>query len=142
MARIAVAISASPLPQVQSATFPQRTSVLTFPTLIEGGSGINVVPDWCAAYGDARLLPGMSVQQVTQVIVSLQSPDGQVVDSGSVTIPAAVGDGRDHRPPLAFDVELAVPTILATVVLVVQAQAFNAEDGLIASTRVRLEAEM
>ena len=81
-------------------------------------------------------------QQVTWVSVSLQTLDGQVGGWASVSIPGAAGDGRDHRPALGFDVELAVPTTMAAGVLVVQANAHNAEGGLIASTRVRLEPEM
>ena len=68
MARVALALSACSLPAVQSAAFPQRKSVLTFPTLIEGGTGINTVPDWCKAYGDVRLLPGVPVQQIRRLI--------------------------------------------------------------------------
>src|SRR6266516_7462369 len=68
MARVVLALSACSLPAVQSAAFPQRKSVLTFPTLMEGGNGINMVPDWCEAYGDVRLLPGVSAMQVRRLI--------------------------------------------------------------------------
>ena len=81
-------------------------------------------------------------QQVTWVFVSLQSLDGEVAGWASVSIPGAAGDSRDHRPALRFDVELAIPTGLATGVLVVQANAYNAAGGLIAATRVRLTPEM
>ena len=60
MARIALALADYSLPATRSEAFPHRKSVLTFPTLIRGGSGINVVPGSCEAYGDVRLLPGMS----------------------------------------------------------------------------------
>ena len=81
-------------------------------------------------------------QQVTWVFVSLLSLDGQVGGWASVSIPGAAGDGRDHGPALRFDVELAVPTGMATGVLVVQANAYNAAGTLIASTRVRLTPNM
>ncbi len=68
MARIALALSECSLPLVQSAAFPNRKSVLTFPTLIQGGSGINTVPELCEAYGDVRLLPGLSVEEVKRLI--------------------------------------------------------------------------
>jgi acetylornithine deacetylase/succinyl-diaminopimelate desuccinylase-like protein len=42
--------------------------VLTFPTLIRGGSGINVVPGSCEAYGDVRLIPGTSSQEIKYLI--------------------------------------------------------------------------
>jgi acetylornithine deacetylase/succinyl-diaminopimelate desuccinylase family protein len=40
--------------------FPGRKNVLTFPTLIKGGKSINIVPDGCVAFGDARILPGVT----------------------------------------------------------------------------------
>jgi len=80
--------------------------------------------------------------QVTWVFVSLQSLDGQVGGWASVSIPGAAGEARDNRPALRFDVELAIPTTMATGVLMVQANAYNAGGVLIASTRVRLAADM
>ncbi len=68
MVRIAHALSEHPLPQTHSEAFPGRKSVLTFPTLIHGGSGINSVPDLCEAYGDVRLLPGLSADVVKRTI--------------------------------------------------------------------------
>lgn len=46
------------IPYQHTPAFPDRRSVLTFPTLIQGGTGINAVPDECVAYGDTRLMPG------------------------------------------------------------------------------------
>jgi succinyl-diaminopimelate desuccinylase len=68
MARIALALSTYPLPETASEAYPDRKSVLTFPTLIRGGSGINVVPGLCEAYGDVRLLPGLSAASVKDLI--------------------------------------------------------------------------
>ena len=68
MARVSLALSECSLPTSSSAAFPNRKSVLTFPTLIHGGTGINVVPSSCEAYGDARLLPGISAEEIKQVI--------------------------------------------------------------------------
>src|SRR5579875_987188 len=48
---------------------PSHTDgLLTFPTLIQGGGGINVVPSICEAYGDTRLLPGLSPQAIRHLI--------------------------------------------------------------------------
>ena len=80
--------------------------------------------------------------QVTWVFVSLQSLDGQVGGWASVSIPGAAGEARDNRPALRLDVELAIPTTMATGVLMIQANAYNAGGVLIGSTRVRLAAEM
>jgi len=79
--------------------------------------------------------------QVTWVFVSLQTLDGQVGGWASVSIPGAAGEGKG-LPALRFDVELAVPTGMATGVLMVQAHAYDAHGGLVASTRVRLAAAM
>ena len=48
--------------------FPERKSVLTFPTLMRVGSGINVVPGSCEAFGDVRLLPGTSPEEIKRLI--------------------------------------------------------------------------
>jgi acetylornithine deacetylase/succinyl-diaminopimelate desuccinylase-like protein len=68
MTRIALALSEATLPSSSSEAFPGRKSVLTFPTLIQGGSGMNVVPSVCEAYGDVRLLPGLSVDAIKMLI--------------------------------------------------------------------------
>lgn len=68
MARIALALSECSLPIQHSDAFPGRKSVLTFPTRIEGGIGINIVPDRCEAYGDVRLLPGLAADEVRRLI--------------------------------------------------------------------------
>jgi hypothetical protein len=141
--------TASPLPpflQFFTATTPPRfdPGSQTFPA-----SGVVVTsapgpialqasrhPSTVYVHGD------VFAQQVTWVFVSLQSLDGQVGGWASVSIPGAAGDGRDHRPALRFDVELAIPTGLATGVLVVQANAYNASGSLVASTRVRLTSDI
>ncbi len=71
MARFAQALSEHALPETHSEAFPNRKSVLTFPTLIQGGTGINIVPDSCDAYGDVRLLPGLSTKEIKKVIVDI-----------------------------------------------------------------------
>lgn len=59
MARVVTALSDFEVPYSESAAFPGRKPVFTFPTLIRGGTSINMVPDECSAYGDVRLLPGV-----------------------------------------------------------------------------------
>jgi len=68
MARVTVALAEISLPAVSTPAFARRRSMLTFPTLIKGGSGINVVPASCEAYGHARLLPEISAHEVRRVI--------------------------------------------------------------------------
>lgn len=52
------------IPFKSAKMFPGRKPVFTFPTMISGGKSINVVPDTCTAYGDVRLMPGNSGEQV------------------------------------------------------------------------------
>jgi succinyl-diaminopimelate desuccinylase len=96
MVRIAHALSGHPLPQTHSEAFPGRKSVLTFPTLIRGGSGVNIVPDSCEAYGDVRLLPGLSADAVKRTIrghlTALSIEDYQLDDL--MVVPAAETDAR------------------------------------------------
>ncbi len=68
MAQIALSLSEYPLPYTYSEAFPDRRSILTFPTLIRGGSGINIVPGYCEAYGDVRLLPSLSADEVKNIL--------------------------------------------------------------------------
>ncbi len=48
--------------------FSGMRNVLTFPTIIRGGVAVNVVPPTCEAYGDLRLLPGVSRDEVRRRI--------------------------------------------------------------------------
>ena len=47
-------------PAEEHAVFPGRKNILTFPTLIKGGKAINIVADSCVAFGDSRILPGIT----------------------------------------------------------------------------------
>jgi len=68
MASVITMLQEITIPSSNTATFPGRRSVFTFPTLIQGGTSINVVPDTCIAYGDCRLLPGNTDQQIIELI--------------------------------------------------------------------------
>lgn len=37
--------------------FPGRKNIFTFPTMISGGKSVNMVPSFCEALGDVRILP-------------------------------------------------------------------------------------
>lgn len=74
MSRIIQALSRLSLPHKPSPAFPGRKNVLTFPTLITGGSGVNVVPEACEAYGDIRLMPGVSLEEVRKTIEGYLAP--------------------------------------------------------------------
>jgi len=94
MARVSLALAESSLPGSSSLAFPKRKSVLTFPTLIHGGSGINVVPSSCEAYGDVRLLPTTSPEEIKRLIKEqlerLSIPHYQLDDL--LVVPAAETD--------------------------------------------------
>lgn len=76
MSHIIQALATCPLPQRPSVAFPGRKNVLTFPTLITGGSGVNIVPEACEAYGDIRLMPGLSLEEVRGTIEHCLAPLG------------------------------------------------------------------
>lgn len=60
MKRVIDALEGFKFPREEHPIFPGRKSVLTFPTLIKGGEAINIVPSSCVAFGDARILPGIT----------------------------------------------------------------------------------
>jgi succinyl-diaminopimelate desuccinylase len=74
MAQAALALDQVAIPYHETAAFPNRKPVLTFPTLIQGGTSINAVPDACVAYGDVRLLPGCSEAMIEAVIRARLEP--------------------------------------------------------------------
>ena len=64
MAKVTCALQKIELPYKPARAFPGRIPVFTFPTKIEGGKTINMVPDRCSGEGDVRLIPGNSDKQV------------------------------------------------------------------------------
>jgi len=78
MARLAVALADCALPYTPSETFPGRKPVLTFPTLIRGGSAVNMVPDTCEAYGDVRLLPGSPEETIRHALTRCLEPHADI----------------------------------------------------------------
>ena len=113
MARVSLALAESTLPRSSSLAFPKRKSVLTFPTLIRGGSGINVVPSSCEAYGDVRLLPGTSPEEIkcliTEQLDRFSIPDYQLDDL--LVVPAAE---TDPQAEVVQTLAAAVETITGT----------------------------
>src|SRR5579884_368410 len=64
MASLSLALARFQIPYMPSASFPGRRPVLTFPTLVSAGKTINMVPDRCDAYGEIRLLPGITEEEI------------------------------------------------------------------------------
>lgn len=84
------------IPFKPSRTFPGRKPVFTFPTKIAGGTAINMVPDECVAYGDARLMPGNSESQVKILMVErLQKLGIKYEITDLMFVPAVEIDARE-----------------------------------------------
>jgi len=97
MAHAIEALQGLEIPYKSSRTFPGRKPVFTFPTKIAGGTAVNVVPDKCEAYGDARLMPGNSDSQVKMLMVERLQKLGikyEIVDLAFV--PAVEIDPREQ----------------------------------------------
>lgn len=73
--------------------------MLTFPTLIHGVSGINVVPALCEAYGDARLLPGLSAERVRELIKKNYPISLSMSFVSPLTRDKELCDIKDHKRP-------------------------------------------
>ncbi len=68
MSKVINALQDFKFPIKEHPVFPKRKNVLTFPTLIKGGKAINVVSDSCVAFGDIRILPGVTKEYVEKEI--------------------------------------------------------------------------
>ncbi|MDP2864607.1 MAG: M20/M25/M40 family metallo-hydrolase, partial [bacterium] len=68
MTKVISALENFKFPSKGHPVFPGRKSVLTFPTIISGGKAINIVPDSCIAFGDARILPGITQKYMEKEI--------------------------------------------------------------------------
>lgn len=96
MSRVIEALQGVEIPYKPSRTFPGRKPVFTFPTKISGGTAVNVVPDSCVAYGDARLMPGNSDSQVKMLIVErLQKLGIRYEIADLMFVPAVEIDARE-----------------------------------------------
>ncbi len=83
MAKVITALQGLAIPYKTSRMFEGRKPVFTFPTRIEGGTGLNIVPDEVIAYGDVRLLPGNSDSQIKLLMIERLSSLGisyEIVD--------------------------------------------------------------
>jgi len=68
MAKAIDALQDFKFPVKEHSIFPGRKNILTFPTLIKGGKAINIVPDSCVAFGDIRVLPGVTKEYLEKEI--------------------------------------------------------------------------
>jgi len=70
MARVLLELEKLKLSYRPTKLFKGRKPVITPGTIIRGGSGINVVPDYCGATIDIRLLPGQTKKEVKSALLS------------------------------------------------------------------------
>lgn len=76
--------------------FPGRKSVFTFPTIIDGGKAINIVPDSCVAFGDVRLMPGLTQEMIENKIREALDKTGVNYSLMPVVyVPPAIVDPRE-----------------------------------------------
>ncbi|MGB2631621.1 MAG: ArgE/DapE family deacylase [Minisyncoccales bacterium] len=68
MAKAIEALQEIRFPDSDHQIFPGRKTVFTFPTIINGGKSINIVPDSCVAFGDVRIMPGVSQEYIEKEI--------------------------------------------------------------------------
>lgn len=97
MARAITALEKIEIPFKPARLFAGRKPVFTFPTKIEGGSSVNIVPDEVNAIGDVRLMPGNSDRQIRQAIEEVLSkvPDLAYKIEDLLFVPAVEIDSRD-----------------------------------------------
>lgn len=97
MARAIEAVKGLEIPHKPSRIFVGRKPVFTFPTKIVGGQSLNVVPSECEAYGDVRLMPGNSDNQVKMLMVErLQKLSIEYKIDDLMFVPAAEVDPREQ----------------------------------------------
>ena len=88
------ALSDFPFKKNKNTFFSGRKNVLTFPTFIEGGTSINMVPDYCRVYGDARILPGVSKDFMEKTIKRILRNEGIKFKLSTILyVPASVKSG-------------------------------------------------
>jgi len=96
MSRVIKALQGLEIPHKTSKVFVGRKPMFTFPTKINGGIALNVVPEKCEAYGDVRLMPGNSDNQVKMLIVErLQKLDIKYEIDDLMFVPAVEVDPRE-----------------------------------------------
>lgn len=82
MAKILLALENLKLKYKQVKIFKGRKPVITPGTLIKGGTAINIVPDYCEATIDIRLMPGQTKEGVKKEILNcikkLKQKDPQI----------------------------------------------------------------
>ncbi len=110
MARVITALQDLHIPFKASKMFEGRKPVMTYPTRINGGTGLNIVPDECVAYGDVRLLPGNSDSQIKLLMIEKLSPLGVKYEIEDLSYAPAVE--VDPHEEVVLSLQKAAKTVL------------------------------
>lgn len=110
MAKIIEALEGLEIPFKPARMFVGRKPVFTFPTKINGGVALNMVPSECEAYGDVRLLPGNSESQVKLLMIErLQKLGVPYEIEDLLYVPAVEIDPHD---PLVLSLQKSAKIVL------------------------------
>jgi acetylornithine deacetylase/succinyl-diaminopimelate desuccinylase family protein len=112
MAKIIEALQGLEVPFKSSKMFEGRKPMFTFPTKINGGVAMNVVPALCEAYGDVRLLPGNSESQVKLLMIErLQKLGVPYEIQDLIYVPAVEIDPHD---PVVLSLQKSAKAVFGT----------------------------
>jgi len=113
MGRVIAALQDMQIPFKFSKMFETRRPVFTFPTKIEGGLALNVVPERCEAFGDVRLLPGNSDSQIKLLMIEKLVKLGITYEIVDLVYAPAVE--IDPHEPIVLALQKAAKTVLGVV---------------------------
>lgn len=113
MSRAIAALQDLKIPFKTSRMFEGRRPVFTFPTKIEGGNSLSIVPETCIAYGDVRTLPGNSDAQIKLLIVECLAPLGINYEIEDLSYAPAVE--VDAHDPVVLSLQKAAKKVLGYV---------------------------
>ncbi len=112
MSKIIEALQGLEVPFKSSKMFEGRKPMFTFPTKINGGVAMNVVPALCEAYGDVRLLPGNSESQVKLLMIErLQKLGVPYEIQDLIYVPAVEIDPHD---PVVLSLQKSAKAVFGT----------------------------
>jgi hypothetical protein len=132
-----VALTAGPRPVLSRRFDPAYPSLIVSAATEPGPIQFEAVrsPSSISVHG------ATNTQQVVRVMVTVQSPDGQLAGSTSTRIRGPNGDGGDHLPPQWFFADVPMPPRVGATVVVVKASAYDTGGRLVATARVWLDPE-
>lgn len=113
MGRAIEALQALMIPYKASKMFEGRKPVFSFPTKIEGGSALNVVPEQCVAYGDVRLLPGNSDSQIKLLLIEKLAKLG--INYEIIDLVYAPAVEIDPHEPIVLSLQKAAKAVTGVV---------------------------